>query len=119
MLASMPQRELAGLYAAADMAVWPGTESMAIFEALATALPVIVSRRSAYADVVSGGAGITFDPGDEGSLAAAIRTLLAPPSRREMGDHGRLLVERHYSWQRSAERYLSTYMEIHHARVRR
>ena len=119
MLASMPQRELAGLCAAADMAVWPGTESMAIFEALATALPVIVSRRSAYAGVVTGGAGTTFDPQDPTSLEGAIRSLFARSVRDAMGGYGRRLVEGDYSWQRSAERYLNTYMQIHQARVRR
>jgi glycosyltransferase involved in cell wall biosynthesis len=80
---------------------------------------VIVSRRSAYAAMVRGGAGITFDPEDTASLAAAIRTLLEAPPRREMGDYGRRVVERDYSWRRSAERYLNTYMQIRHARLRR
>jgi glycosyltransferase involved in cell wall biosynthesis len=118
-LASLPQDELAGLYAAADLAVWPGTESMAIFEAMSTSLPVIVSRRSAYADIVSGGAGITFDPDDEASLAVAIGTLLGAPERRARGDYARRLIERDYAWYRSAERYLNVYMQIHRARRRR
>ena len=117
-LASMPQAELAGLYAAADMAVWPGTESMAIFEALASRLPVIVSRRSAYAKVVTAGAGLTFDPENQASLTGAVRSLFDPASREAMGAYGRSVVERDYSWRRSAERYLSVYMEIHQARVR-
>jgi glycosyltransferase involved in cell wall biosynthesis len=117
-LASMPQEQLAGLYAAADLAVWPGTESMAIFEALASGLPVIVSRRSAYAGIVSDGAGLTFEPDDEGSLAAAISRLSDRMLRTTMGETGRRQVEGHYSWRRSAERYLSVYMQIHEARRR-
>jgi glycosyltransferase involved in cell wall biosynthesis len=109
---SMPHDELAGLYAAADIAVWPGTESMAIFEALATALPVIVSDRSAYAALVLGGAGRTFKAGDPGSLAGSLREFLPPERRRSAGRKGRELTETEYSWRRSAERYLSLYMEI-------
>jgi glycosyltransferase involved in cell wall biosynthesis len=116
-LPSMPHDQLAGLYDAADIAVWPGTESMAIFEALASGLPVVVSRRSAYAGLVTSGAGVTFDPDDQASLGAAIRSLFSQPVRRAMGEHGREVIETDYSWRRSAERYLSTYMEIQGAKT--
>ncbi len=111
-LASMPQEELAGLYNAADLAIWPGSESMAVFEALATGLPVIVTDRSAYAGLIGSGAGSTFEAGRARSLADAIEGLLEPARRQAVGERGRVLAERDYSWQRSAERYLSSYMRI-------
>jgi glycosyltransferase involved in cell wall biosynthesis len=103
--------DLPGVYAAADIAVWPRQESMAIFEAMATALPVVVSSRSGYRSLVEEIVGLTFDHDDMDSLADVLKTLFEADLRRRFGAAGRELVVRDYSWRRSAERYLETYTD--------
>lgn len=108
----VPQSELPGAYAAADIAVWPRQESMAVFEAMSTALPVVVSSRSGYRELVEGASGLTFTHDDDAALANVLRSLFDPARRSTLGAAGRALVEREYSWGRSADRYLQTYGEL-------
>ena len=106
---SVPHGELPGAYAVADVAVWPRQESMAIFEAMACAVPVVVSSRSGYSALVESGPGVTFAYDDDADLADVLWRLLQSPSRASMGAAGRAVTERDYSWRSSAERYLETY----------
>jgi glycosyltransferase involved in cell wall biosynthesis len=108
---SVPHRELPGIYAAADVAVWPRQESMAVFEAMATSIPVIVSSSSGYAALVDAGPGLTFALDSTDDLAAKLTELFAADRRSRLGAAGRELVLRDYSWRRSAERYMQTYTE--------
>ncbi len=110
-LPSQSQEQLAGLFCAADVAVWPRQESRSIVEALSCSLPVIVSAQSGYAGLVSGGLGQCFGPGDE-DLDRAMLELTSPESRADCGGRGRALVERELSWDRCAEKYLSTYRAV-------
>jgi glycosyltransferase involved in cell wall biosynthesis len=103
--------ELPGVYTAADIAVWPRQESMAVFEAMSSALPVVVSDRSGYFKLVTGGPGVAFGHDDASALAEELRGLFDPARRARLGAAGRALTEREYSWQRSAELYLQTYGE--------
>jgi glycosyltransferase involved in cell wall biosynthesis len=108
---SVQHSELPGAYAAGDIAIWPRQESMGAFEAMSTALPVVVSNRSGYARLVTGGPGVTFEHDDDTALAGVLRDLFDPARRAALGAAGRTLTQRDYSWQRSAERYLETYGE--------
>jgi glycosyltransferase involved in cell wall biosynthesis len=108
---SVPHSELPGVYAAADVAIWPRQESMALFEAMASALPVVISDLSGYADLVANGPGLLFRHDAEASLAGVLRGLFDPAVRATLGAAGRSLTLRDYSWQRSAQRYLETYGE--------
>jgi len=109
---SVMHAELRGAYAAADIAIWPRQESMAVFEAMSAALPVVISNRSGYFKLVTSGPGVAFEHDDDESLAAELRGLFDPARRATLGAAGRALTERDYSWQRSAERYLQTYGEV-------
>lgn len=106
---SVPHRELPGVYAAADVAVWPRQESMAVFEAMATSIPVVVSSSSGYAALVDSGPGLTIALDSAEDLAAKLTDLFDGDRRARLGTAGRDLVLRDYSWQRSAERYMQTY----------
>jgi glycosyltransferase involved in cell wall biosynthesis len=110
-LPSQLHHELPGLYAAADVGVWPRQESMAVFEAMATSLPVIVNERSGYAGLVSH-CGVTFAPDDFVSLSRAMSELATEDRRADLGRAGRALVENGYSWNDSALRYLGVYASI-------
>lgn len=108
-LPSVPHSELPSAYAAADACVWPRQESMAIFEALSTSLPVVVNSLSGYAPLVERGAGLVFNPDDESSLAQSMLVLAQSSKRQEMGAIGRDIVTASFSWRQSAERYLAAY----------
>jgi glycosyltransferase involved in cell wall biosynthesis len=108
---SQTQDQLPGLYSAADVAVWPGWESMAIFEAMATSLPVIVNEHSGYSRLVAN-CGLTFVPDDFASLSRAMSDLTVRARRAELGLAGRALVEGGYSWNDSAARYLAVYASL-------
>lgn len=82
----------------------------AVAEALAAALPVVVSERVGIAaDVASAGAGVVV-PIDPAALAAALARLLSDPGlRAEMGRRGRDLATRRYSGPAVAEAMLTAY----------
>jgi len=80
----VPHDELAGFYSAADIAVWPGVETMAVYEAMATAVPVIVPESSGYARLIDEKAGVTFRPNDAVSLADSIDRLRTSSVRQTL-----------------------------------
>jgi len=99
------------LYASSELAVVPlqDVDSPAgvtsVFEALATATPVVVSGTSGLIDSLAGCDGVqTVPPGDVEALRAALQGLLDAPARRAaMGRAGRQAIE--------AERSLDAYVE--------
>lgn len=111
-LPSVPHDELAGFYSAADIAVWPGVETMAVYEAMATAVPVIVPESSGYARLIDEKAGVTFRPNDAVSLADSIDRLRTSSVRQHLGAGGRHLVDQEFSWRHAAQRYLAEYRAV-------
>jgi len=79
--------DLEPFFTIADLFVLPGTGGLAIQEAMAYGLPVIASEADGtQADLVRPENGWQAQPGSVGSLAAAMKTALADPSRlRQMG----------------------------------
>lgn len=83
-----------------------GVAPIKMFEAMASATPVIVSELPFQADLVRKiEAGVVVPVADAGALAAAVAQLASapPPSLRAMGDRGRAYVEQHASWQARAD----------------
>lgn len=78
--------DLAALYAAADLLVWPAVNEaygLALLEAQAAGLPVVAGRSGGVPEVVADGAtGLLTPPEDASALAEAVRTLLENPERR-------------------------------------
>ncbi len=86
--------DLAALYAAADLMVWPAVNEaygMALLEAQAAGLPVVAGRTGGVPDVVREGVGGLLPPvGDAAAFAAAVDSLLRDPGRRRaMGEAAR------------------------------
>ncbi len=111
-LPSRAQVELPDVYAAADVAVWPRQESMAIYEAMSMGLPTIVSDRCALRPTVEPAAGRTFVHDNAESLAETMQELLAPLVGGRLGAAARRVVEQQYSWEHSAIRYIGQYERI-------
>jgi glycosyltransferase involved in cell wall biosynthesis len=82
-------------------------------EALASGLPVVVTRTTGAAEVVTPDAGFVLeDPEDVVSLRTAMQKL-APDAqlRRDMGAAARRIAERH-SWRSKAEEYVDLFERI-------
>ena len=108
-------REKLAALSRADIFVLPSYSegfSMAILEALACGLPVIITRQCHFPDVAEARAGIVIDP-DSAQLARAIAKLMDDPKlREEMGNNGRRLVMDRFTWDRIVDRIIGLYQRV-------
>lgn len=78
--------ELAAVYAAADLMVWPAVNEaygMALLEAQAAGCPVVAGRTGGVPDIVRDGVtGRLVPVGDDGAFGAAVAVLLDDPGKR-------------------------------------
>jgi glycosyltransferase involved in cell wall biosynthesis len=75
-------------------------------EAMGVGRPVIASRLGGLLFTVSDGAGLLFEPGNAGDLAAKIESLLdSPELRQQMGLLGRKRFEEQYTWEAVIEKH--------------
>jgi glycosyltransferase involved in cell wall biosynthesis len=85
-LGAISLAEIAALYAASDLCVWPAVNEaygMAMLEAQAAGLPVVSCATRGVPDVVEDGrTGRLAPPGDAAALAALVRELLVDPGQR-------------------------------------
>jgi glycosyltransferase involved in cell wall biosynthesis len=101
------------LWGAADAFVLPSYSegfSMAILEALACRLPVVITTACHFPELGAAGGGILVEPIAQG-VTDGLRCLLehSPAQRAELGRNGRALVERDYTWQQQGERLANVY----------
>lgn len=83
--------------------------SVALIEALACGVPAVMSQACHFPEVAEVGAGEVV-PLEAGALAAALRSVLTDPQRRErMAAAGRELVASRYTWSRVAAQTLEAY----------
>lgn len=100
-LDSLPAHEIPALLAAADLALVilkthiPGAVPSKLYEAMASARPVILVAEGEAAEIVrKHQVGIAVVPGDTNGLVRALQTLRADPGlRHTMGMNGRRTVE--------------------------
>ena len=109
-----PRELLPPIYQAADVFVMPSrSESfgLAVLEAMACGLPVVISRVGGMVDLVEDGVnGFVVPPDDAEGLAAAIRRLASQPAlRREMGRRNARQAKSRYTWDRVVDAYLAVY----------
>lgn len=103
---SVPQKDLAAFYSAADAAIWPRQETIAAWEASASRLPILLSRNPISLERASGGNGINC--GTPAEYQVAIRYLRDHPDKRtEMGKKGEEFVRASYGWPKLAQKFLS------------
>jgi len=86
---------------------------LAVVEAMACGLPVIISNKvNIWREVSDGGAGIVTDC-DGHQVAEAIARLLDDRNlREEMGERGKKLVEEKYTWPEVAKQMIKVYEQI-------
>jgi len=83
--------------------------SIAILEALASGVPVVISDACHFPEVAEVGAGIVTPLRAEAVADALIRVLQHPTPRQTFGDAGRSLVDQRYTWPRIAEQTIGAY----------
>jgi len=102
-LGYVPDEKLPDLYSSSDIFVLPAIYEnfpFAILEAQATALPVISTKVGGIPEfLVDNENGFVIVPGDSTQLTQKVLTLLQNPKHaKEMGKHGRELIEKKLSW---------------------
>ncbi|MCL5886906.1 MAG: glycosyltransferase [Actinobacteria bacterium] len=99
----------------ADIFVLPSYSegfSVAILEALASGLPVIITRQCNFPEILSANAGIVIEP-EPSQLAVALEKLFSSESlRKEMGDNGRRLISRQFGWNKIAAQMRTLYDSV-------
>ena len=89
----------------ADLFVLPSYSegfSIAVLEALASRLPVIITKACNFPEVEEHSAGFIVDTNPEAVTGAIGKLLPNPHLRASMGERGRKLVSERYTWQASA-----------------
>ena len=101
--------------ACADLFVLPSHSegfSMAILEALAAGLPVVISKQCNFPEVSEHDAGLVIEPNDA-AVTEAISTLLSDDQlRTRMGQNGRNLVREKYTWDAIAASMAGLYQRL-------
>jgi len=116
-LGAVSDRELHAWYEAADLFIHPTLyegSSLVTLEAMAHRRACVVTRAGGLPDKVTNGVnGWIVEPADPSALAAAISGALTDPSRlTAMGQAGRTIVEREFSWTAAAEQTLRLYADL-------
>lgn len=115
----VPHDQIGDYYALLDVFVIPRIDERAArlvtplkpYEAMAMALPVVVSDLPALLEIVGDGQrGASFPAGDADALAQVLADLAADPGRREqLARAGREWVLEHRTWRAAAARYRQVY----------
>ena len=101
------------IYAQADLFVLPSHSEnfgVVVGEALAAGVPVISTRATPWSELEEHRCGWWIPTGSD-ALAEVLpyATSLSDEERKNMGQRGRALIERCYSWRAAAERILPFY----------
>ena len=109
--------DVSALMAACDIIVLPAPAEpfgLVLIEAMALGKPVIAAAAGGPLEIVADGeTGLLFEPGNAGSLAGAMRRLLADPDlRRRMGIAGRRRYAQKFTARRMAEKMQEVYRGV-------
>jgi glycosyltransferase involved in cell wall biosynthesis len=86
--------------------------SMAILEALASRVPVVISDACHFPEIAEVGAGVIVPLAAHEVAAAILRLAGDADLRIQMGLAGRRMVEERFTWRRVAEKAISVYTRI-------
>lgn len=106
---AVKQISLPDYYAAADAGCWPRETSLAMLEAAACGLPIVVARGE-VAERVSYNNGLEYEEGNVANLAHCLTKLAQNPTEAQaMGQRGRKLVEDKLSWSEINQQFMEAY----------
>jgi glycosyltransferase involved in cell wall biosynthesis len=98
-------------------ATYDEPKGFALLEAMAVGVPVVQPRRGSFTEVVERTGGGLLVEADPASLADGLFTLWENPAlREELGRKGFDNVRQYYTVQRSADRLVAVYEELHSRR---
>ena len=112
-LGFVPRRELAALYAAARVFVYPSLMEgfgLPVLEAMAQGTPVVTSAGTATEEVC-GDAGTVVDPTDAEALADAIDAVVASDAEHARRSAAARVRAAEFSWEATAARVRAAYAE--------
>jgi len=122
LLGTVPDAELPGWYAAADVLAFPSTKEgwgLAVLEAMSAGLPVVASDLPVFREFLSPGRDALLVPVDDApALATALAAVLDDP---ELADRLRLAARatcERFSWARSAAEHQAIYASLGDHRAR-
>ena len=102
--------KLPSFYSASDIAVWPGSCSISIIEAMSMGLPVIIKESKWTNHLLESGNGFSYKEGDIEALRKCISRLIEDGKlRHSMGRKSRRLVEDKLNWDNIAKQYIRIY----------
>ena len=106
---AVPQAQLPQFYAAADVGCWPRQTSIAMLEAASCQLPIVVVSEGVEARVQNNN-GLMYPEGNVVKLGAHLTQLCQSRAETEaMGERGRQLVEKKFSWATISQQFLELY----------
>lgn len=104
----VPVQDLADLYRACDIGVWPKQESTSQLDAAACGLPLILSNRIHVHERVDGN-GFLYQENDVEDLVRTLRLLTDADLRKRMGRAGVNNMRQNFSWANIARQYVQDY----------
>jgi glycosyltransferase involved in cell wall biosynthesis len=106
--------DLEPLFSVADLFVLPGTGGLAVQQAMAHGLPVIVAQGDGTQDdLVRPGNGILVPPGDLAALTAALKEALSDPTRlRRMGAESYRIVVEEVNLEKMVEEFVAAVNQV-------
>lgn len=117
-LGKLTQEELVRNYQEATVTVLPSINAheafgLVLIESMACGTPVIASDLPGVRDVFRDGKeGLKFKTNDQVDLAKKIDNMFRSQNAREMGEQGIRLVQKKYTWSRSATKLVEIYKTI-------
>jgi len=116
LLHSTSDVELAEVYAACDVFVYPSSASpwgLVVTEAMAASRPVIVSKQVGTSEIIQEGVnGIVIDRAKPEEIAKQVEVLMNNPKlRKKLGENAYQYIRANLSWERYAEKVESVFQE--------
>ena len=114
LLRNISEEDLTVIYNTADFFVYPSFFEgfgMPVLEAMSCGCPVICSNASSLPEVV-GGAGLTFNPNDEGALEGLMKDMAGNSALRQSLRNKGIERAKLFSWEKCARETLKIYNEV-------